>query len=209
MCCCRGPLPSGSPRAGEPMTRRKVSEEERALLAQAMRAVTPIRKRRLKGAAAPAVAAPKKAACEPKASGAARTLPKSPVKRAPRPHRAQSRLHAIDRRTDQKLKRGQIEIDATLDLHGLSQERAHLRLNAFLARAALEGHRTVLIITGKGRPAATEDGLLRSRGRGVLREAVPRWIEEAPLRDLVWGVRLAGARHGGAGALYVLLKKQK
>ncbi len=118
-------------------------------------------------------------------------------------------LHAIDRRTDQKLKRGQIEIDATLDLHGLSQERAHVRLNAFLARASLDGHRTVLVITGKGRLAGTEDGLLRSSGRGVLRACVPRWIEEAPLRGLVWGVRPAGARHGGDGALYVLLRKVK
>jgi DNA-nicking Smr family endonuclease len=194
------------------MARRKLSEAERELLAQAMRAVTPIRRRRSKGAAPPA-STPSKAAksVEQQSVSIAGPTPEVAVKPAPpnRPHRGTTKLQAIDRRTDQKLKRGQIKIDATLDLHGLSQERAHVRLNSFLARAALEGHRTVLVITGKGRTRAAADGQDRVRERGVLREAVPRWIEQTPLRDLVWGVRAAGSRHGGDGALYVLLKRKK
>lgn len=189
------------------MAKRRISEEERALLAEAMRAVTPIAKQKPSAAAAApaeprarrkpsAAAAPAKPAALPRRPSAA-----APVRKTP------ASLAAIDRRTDQKLRRGQIEIDATLDLHGLSQSLAHRRLNAFLARAALEGHRKVLVITGKGR--AREEGFMASERRGVLRDAVPRWIAEPPLCDLVWGLKPAAARHGGAGALYVLLRKVK
>ncbi|MFO1186898.1 MAG: Smr/MutS family protein [Alphaproteobacteria bacterium] len=116
-------------------------------------------------------------------------------------------LTAIDRRTDQKLKRGRIEIEATLDLHGLTEARAHARLNTFLKGAVEDGRRTVLVITGKGGARGGGESFMPSDRRGVLREAVPRWIVEPPLCDLVWGLRPAGQRHGGAGAFYVLLKK--
>jgi DNA-nicking Smr family endonuclease len=79
----------------------------------------------------------------------------------------------------------------------------------FLTRAAADGQRTVLVITGKGRANASEEPPLDAERRGVLREAVPRWLAQAPLRDLIWAVRPAGPRQGGDGALYVLLKKEQ
>jgi DNA-nicking Smr family endonuclease len=193
------------------MARRKVTQQERELLEHAMRAVQPIAKPRLQAAPPPAKAPPE----QPRAAkaGAAKVAPAkapSPPKEVPRIRPSNSPdLRAIDRRTDQKLKRGQVPVDATLDLHGLSQERAHRRLNSFLAKAVAAGARTVLVITGKGRVGPDADGSMSSAGRGVLREAVPRWIEQAPLRDLVWGIRPAGPRQGGHGALYVLLKRPK
>jgi DNA-nicking Smr family endonuclease len=192
------------------MARRKVTEEEHELLARAMRAVKPFANARVKGAPPAKAAANPLAAAKP---GAAKVVPAN----APNPSREALRarpgkapdLRAIDRRTDQKLKRGQVPVDATLDLHGLSQARAHRRLNSFLAKAAAEGSRTVLVITGKGRAEPGEEGAVPSERRGVLREAVPRWIEQAPLREMVWGIRPAGPRQGGQGALYVLLKRPK
>jgi DNA-nicking Smr family endonuclease len=102
----------------------------------------------------------------------------------------------IDRSSFEKLKRGQMEIEATLDLHGQTQDEAHRELSVFIARAHAQGKRLALVITGKGR-----------EGKGVLREAVPRWLNEPALRSRVLALTQAQPRDGGAGALYVLLRK--
>jgi len=105
----------------------------------------------------------------------------------------------IDRRLKQRLARGQIEIDARLDLHGRTLSEAHAALLRFLHRAQGEGARTVLVITGKG-------GDL-SAGRGVLRRQVPLWLALPELRAHVLAVEEAHAAHGGGGALYVRLRR--
>ena len=84
-----------------------------------------------------------------------------------------------------------------LDLHGLTQDEARVRLNAFLWRAHDEGWRAVMVITGKG-----------SRGDGVLRRFTPEWLAAPDLRPVVAGVAEAHRRHGGEGALYVALKRK-
>lgn len=188
--------------------RRTISEEERALLERAMRAVKPLRKRApgsVEGtAAAPAARLPKAGKGPAKRQASRHAQPVSEPARGQR----QDQLGAVDRRTEQKLKRGRIGIDATVDLHGLTQSAAHKRLNAFIIRASEVGHRRVLVITGKGGSGGGA-GFMPSDRRGVLRESVPRWIAEPPLRDLVWGLKPAGPRHGGEGALYVLLKRER
>ncbi len=104
----------------------------------------------------------------------------------------------LDRRSAQRLKRGQAPIEARLDLHGMTQDEAHGALRRFIARMHAEGRRTVLVITGKGTP-----------GGGVLRQGVPRWLAEPGCRALVLAIEEAQARHGGAGALYVLLRRRR
>jgi DNA-nicking Smr family endonuclease len=84
----------------------------------------------------------------------------------------------------------------TIDLHNLNQDRARAALTAFILRAHAEGHRTVLVITGKG-----------ALGDGVLRRRTPEWLAEPPLRAVIAGLSEAHRRHGGAGALYVALKR--
>jgi DNA-nicking Smr family endonuclease len=84
-----------------------------------------------------------------------------------------------------------------LDLHGLNQDEARARLNAFLARAHADGWRAVMVITGKG-----------MRGNGVLRRYTPEWLAAPDLRHIVAGVAEAHRRHGGEGALYVALKRK-
>lgn len=105
----------------------------------------------------------------------------------------------IDRRSWTRLRRGQIEIERTLDLHGRTQTEAHGALNRFLTMASAAGLRCVLVVTGKG----------RSEGRGVLRQLVPRWLDEAPHRQSVLTYCPAQPRHGGDGAIYVLLRRQR
>lgn len=114
-------------------------------------------------------------------------------------------LHAgkgpgLDRRTLQRLNRGLLPIEATIDLHGLSRARAHDALVPFLAACQGRERTCVLVVTGHGRRGA--------EGAGVLRELVPRWLNEPALRPRVLAFATAQPRHGGDGALYVLLRKK-
>ncbi len=92
------------------------------------------------------------------------------------------------------LRKGRIEPEAKLDLHGYRQESAYRALQRFLMRAQGVGQRLVLVVTGKG---------------GILRDMLPRWLGESEFRNLVVGVSTAHVKHGGDGAFYVALKKQK
>lgn len=104
-----------------------------------------------------------------------------------------------------RVAKGQLPIDATLDLHGMTQEGAHQALLRFIPARAARGDRTVLVITGKG---LKKTGYLQIEQRGILRHAVPRWLGEAPLAALVAGVEAAHIAHGGEGALYVRLRAE-
>jgi DNA-nicking Smr family endonuclease len=105
----------------------------------------------------------------------------------------------IDRRQALRLKRGQMSIEARLDLHGMNQAEAHRALAAFVARCYAAGKRTLLVVTGKG----------TREGSGVLRAAVPRWLAEPALRGRVLATAPATPRDGGDGALYVLLRRER
>lgn len=105
----------------------------------------------------------------------------------------------IDRRSWERLKRGQIRIERKLDLHGRTQTEAHGELDRFLTMASVSGLRCILVVTGKG-------GV---DGRGVLRQMVPRWLDEADNRQKVLTYCPAQPRHGGDGALYVLLRRRR
>lgn len=120
-------------------------------------------------------------------------------------------LTGIDRRTGQRLRRGRVEIDERIDLHGLTQARAHAELRQRLAAARDRGARTVLVITGKGSPegARFDPESMFGSSRGILRRLVPEWLSGPDLRFLVTGYTEAHPRHGGSGALYVRLKRAK
>ena len=107
----------------------------------------------------------------------------------------------VDKRTAQRLRRGQLPIEGRIDLHGLTQAEAHRALAAFLAGSREAGRRCVLVITGKGLGA---DGSV-----GVLRSAVPRWLNEAANRAHVLAYAYATPRDGGEGALNVLLRRTR
>ncbi len=118
-------------------------------------------------------------------------------------------MGGLDKRNAQRLRRGQYPIDAELDLHRHTQAQAERALRLFLKRAQASGKRCVLVITGKGK-AEGEGGSWDAEGRiGVLREQVPRWLDEPRNRALVVAWHPARPKDGGVGALYVLLRRKR
>ncbi|HWA41976.1 MAG TPA: Smr/MutS family protein [Hypericibacter adhaerens] len=206
------------------MTTRKPSADEQALFREAMQGTKPIaRKKRVAPAATPTVTpasavTPAKAGAhastggdgtmdprfrgddergkDAKSKGRPVVLPPPPPPKAPTLETG--RIADLDKRTGERFKRGEMAIDAKIDLHGFTQAEAHDRLQAFLAKAAESGKRCVLIVTGKG-----------AGGWGVLRDSVPRWLNEPAMRRHLLAFAQAQARHGGAGALYALLKRKR
>jgi DNA-nicking Smr family endonuclease len=128
-----------------------------------------------------------------------------------RPSKGPPPLAGIDRRRVRKIATGQHDIDARLDLHGLRLSDAHRRLTRFLHEAQSAGLRMVLVITGKGgsRKSAEEADPYAREESGVIRRAVPFWLDEPGLRALVVSFTTAHPRHGGSGALYIHIRKRQ
>ena len=181
--------------------RRQLSDEEEALWAGFTRAIKP-----LKPAKPGAKTTLKSSATPPAASAPApsqtRSHPVAP-RETPRPSPP---LAPLGRRLKQRVARGREPIEARLDLHGHTQARAHTALLAFLKRAQRDGVRLALIVTGKG-SARGDD--FASGERGVLKRQVPLWLALPEFRPFVLGFEAAHVGHGGDGALYVRLRRQR
>ena len=176
--------------------RRTLSDDEETLWRSFARSIAPLRR----------AAKPAKVAAEPAAEPArkARAAPQSRERAAP-PAAPSPRLAPLDRRLKQRVARGRDAIDARIDLHGMTQREAHAALLSFLRRAQADDARMALVVTGKG--ASNTD---REMGeRGVLRRQVPLWLALPEFRHLVLGFDEAHPSHGGAGALYVRLRRQR
>ena len=129
---------------------------------------------------------------------ASAATPPSPVgRKAPPP------FAPLERRLRQKLARGRAAPDAAIDLHGMRRQEAFAALREFLARAQIEGARLVLVVTGKGERAASAEAT-----PGILRKSVPNWLRGAEYHAIVLGFEEASRPHGGAGALYVRLRRR-
>ena len=128
---------------------------------------------------------------------------KAPLPFVPAAHQSRPRAPAKPPPSDiepgrmRRLTRERDPLELVLDLHGLDQDRARGVLHRFLLRAQEDGARAVLVITGKG-----------VQGDGILRRRTPEWLAEPAVRSVVAGVSEAHRRHGGAGALYVALKRK-
>jgi DNA-nicking Smr family endonuclease len=191
--------------------RRNLSADELALWQAVAKSVTPLNRRRRKKAPAatePSPAPEKKAAPpppakRPRAGKVPAPLPAAtvPAVKPPAPLvAAPGPLPGIDKRQAERFRRGQIPIEGRIDLHGRTQAEAHDALHRFIERAARAGKRQLLVITGKG--------AMKSEG-GILKANVPRWLNEPTLRRHILAISEARPEHGGAGALYVLLKREK
>jgi DNA-nicking Smr family endonuclease len=186
--------------AAAPRRKRSLSEEERALWESIAKEIRPLRKKPRAG---------KPEAVLAKAATTAAAKPETPPKplssakipRAIKP--VAPPLAPLGRRERAQLSRGRKEIDARLDLHGMTQTRAHRALSVFLQRAHSDGLTFVLVITGKGRAAGADPE------RGVLRRQVPQWLSLPEFRSLVVGFEEAHIGHGGEGALYVRIRRTK
>ena len=183
-----------------PRRKRVLSEEEHALWESVAKQVKPLRKRHraIKPPIAPAEA---EAATAPKPVAPPR--PMTPARIIPPSRPEPPPLAPIGRRERSQLSRGRKEIDARIDLHGMTQLRAHRVLLTFLQRAHSDGLTFVLVITGKGKVGGAESE------RGVLRRQVPQWLSLPEFRSLVVGFEEAHIGHGGEGALYVRVRRAR
>jgi len=113
----------------------------------------------------------------------------------------------MDQKAFTKLKRGKMKPEGRIDLHGMTLDRAHPALTRFILSAHKSGKRLVLVITGKGK--MRDDGGPIPVRHGVLRHQVPQWLQMAPLSSAVLQVSQAHISHGGGGAYYVYLRRQR
>jgi DNA-nicking Smr family endonuclease len=191
------------PELSTPRRKRSLSEEERALWESVARQAKPLRKRHR--AAKPQADTPDaEAPVSAKSEASPKSLPPAKIPRVPKPVApAPPPLAPLGRRERSHLSRGRKDIEARLDLHGMTQMRAHRALSGFLQRAHLDGLTFVLVITGKGRTVGAESE------RGVLRRQVPLWLNLPEFRTLVVGFEEAHIGHGGEGALYVRIRRSR
>ncbi|MCH2093907.1 MAG: Smr/MutS family protein [Rhodobacteraceae bacterium] len=113
----------------------------------------------------------------------------------------------MDRKKHVRLQRGKLKPEARLDLHGMTLDQAHPALLRFILSSQSQGRRLVLVITGKGQKDDPFDPI--PRRRGVLKQQVPQWLKMAPVAQAVLQVTESHVRHGGAGAYYVYLRRNR
>jgi DNA-nicking Smr family endonuclease len=195
---------------------RSVTADEARLWEHATRSLEPV-KAKARVVATPAASEPMSPTTQPSPQGPASRKAPAAVREPSivAPAKAKSRppvpLAEFDRRKARQIASGKIEVEARIDLHGSRQRDARARLRSFLLAAHAKGHKTVLVITGKGgeEPADALGSLMGERQRGVIRRNVPHWLEEPDLRAVVLSYTQASPRHGGAGALYVQLRRAR
>ena len=157
--------------------------------------------------------APKKMAVEPPVTLDGKTPPKPPARKVSYdlspalPEQMRRAPVQMDRKTFGKMQRGKLRPEARIDLHGMTLDRAHGALSRFILSAHGSGKRLVLVITGKGKER--DDGGPIPVRLGVLRHQVPQWLAQAPLKAIVMQVTPAHVSHGGGGAYYVYLRRQR
>lgn len=113
----------------------------------------------------------------------------------------------MDRKAYGKLTRGKLRPEGKIDLHGMTLDRAHPALTRFILSAQSNGKRLVLVVTGKGKQR--DDGGPIPVRFGVLRHQVPQWLSMPPLSSAILQVTQAHIRHGGGGAYYVYLRRNR
>lgn len=186
---------------------RKPTEAELALWAQVAATVRPMEsasRRRFARASAPHPVPGQHRAGDERPVGGLRTEAVLPSRQAGAFATGSGRAtpnvltNTLDGGWDRRIRTGALHPERTVDLHGLFQEQAREVLDMRIIDAISDDVRVVLVITGKG-----------PSGMGVLRKAVPVWLESAPYRGHIAAIRTAHPRHGGSGALYVVLRRSR
>ena len=180
-----------------PRRKRMLSEEEHALWQSVAKQLKPLRKKHR-------VEIPQAVRSETDMASVKPVRPQSAIPAAAPAAKkpATPPLVPLGRRERSQLSKGKKEIEARLDLHGMTQARAHRALSGFLHRAHGDGLTFVLVITGKGKVGTEAE-------RGVLRRQVPQWLSQPEFRTWVVGFEEAHIGHGGAGALYVRIRRSR
>lgn len=182
---------------------RGLSADEAAAWARLARSVTP-----LAGRAMPVLASGEKPAAPAVQTPAARPAAQAPKPQSARPFEpgTASKPSGLDGHWRRKFDAGTISPDFTLDLHGATLDTAYDRLMHGMAQARAMGARVVLVVTGKPRPADPAD---RAHRRGAIRAKILDWLAASSHGQAIAEVRGAHRRHGGEGALYLVLRRQR
>ena len=194
----------------------QLKDDDHEVWEQVTRTVKPLN--RLPYVKPAAEAKPARPVSDHERTGKAVPRPVDPVRKAARAIARQAIQlqphNNLDRRHKQKLSRGNVDIEARLDLHGHSVERARMSLLGFLQSARERGYRNVLVITGKGASPFTRhtlhstDVFQAPERLGRLRAEFPRWMAQREFSSDIVGFQPAHPRHGGGGAFYVRLKRK-
>lgn len=183
---------------------RGLTAHEAAIWGQVARTVTPMPGRKPVPALVQVNAAAVPAARLSATSRAA--PPVAPAATGAPPTRPLDR-HGLDAGWERKLAKGVVTPDFTLDLHGADLNGAHMRLDHGLMLALAQGARTVLLITGK--PRQHDELTARGERRGAIRAKFLDWLAAGPHASRIAAIRPAHPRHGGAGAVYIVLKRPR
>jgi DNA-nicking Smr family endonuclease len=193
---------------------RRLRADEEALWARVVETVAPLHPERT-AAAATGSADLTPAAPPPLRRDAGPRRPPAPPPASPRPTGPAPHAESLDASWDRKLSGGRLHPDLVIDLHGLSRDQARHILYRRVHDAEARGLRVLLVITGKGQmPGPSPADLMDGRAghpavRGAIRADLPRWLGEPGLNDRIAAVRRAHPRHGGAGAVYLVLRRKR
>ncbi len=171
---------------------RRLTPDERTLWDAVASTVRPIKGRM--------TVQPPLATAPPQATKPVRLTPAVSDKQSIAPPRSPAPM--LDSSWEKRIRSGTLSPEMAIDLHGHNLSAAHARLNLALTSALAQGVRTMLVITGKPRKAD-------SSGRGAIRSEIGHWLQTSPHADAIASVRLAHPRHGGDGALYLILRRKK
>ncbi|KLI64443.1 Smr/MutS family protein [Aurantiacibacter marinus] len=193
---------------------RGLTPQEAALWGKLASTVEPMRKDGILKPSSPAPIIAGKAASplsKPKAGvpGSVRERPRMSgiaAPSAPPPAPPPARNAGLDSHWERRLSRNSTDPDFTLDLHGHTLEQAYRRLDAGIMQAKAMGARLVLVVTGKPRPVDAAD---RAERRGAIRAKILDWLAAGQHASDIAAIRKAHRRHGGEGALYLVLKRRR
>lgn len=188
---------------------RRLSEEERAVWARVAQTVKPLQPVRLRAKEVAPTALPAPALPAPPPPLAKKVKGRVPAPLPPKPvapRSAPDHQPHLDGTWERRIGKGTLAPDFSLDLHGANLDQAYMRLIHGLTQARAMGARVVLVVTGKPRPAEAAD---RGERRGAIRAKITDWLAASEHASHIVAIRSAHPRHGGQGAIYVILRKRR
>ena len=187
---------------------RRLAPDESALWKKVAATVKPLAKAKapLAPAAPPTVRPPKPT---PRSTAAPAAAPRPATKLQPprRTHQAAT----LDGHWDRRLRKGLVRPDMSIDLHGHTLASAQALLDEAIGRGLMRGARVLLVVAGRLRPGADRLPIMHGdpRPRGAIRASLPDWLGFSPYADRIVALRPAHISHGGAGAVYVILRRAR
>lgn len=187
------------------MARRILTAEERALWGKLTSTVTPLRRSRPAAAVEDASVEAFAAAIEPAKKPKGRVPPARAVA-VPPPSAPSKTSPVLNGSWEKRIRSGRLAPDYSIDLHGLTLAAAHVRLERALSDSLALGWRVLLVVTGKPRPTPAPG---ETKRRGAIRAEIGEWLTRSPNAQRIASVRQAHPRHGGEGAIYIILRRSK